>query len=80
MIETADKTHLVLVSYLVPVEGTLVIPGKDEDDVRTKALELFQNRINVNIVLVKCIDEVDQTSEQDNTNVIIFDPTNKKKT
>lgn len=80
MIETADKTYIVLVSYLVPVEGTLVIPGKDEDDVRTKTLELFQNRINVNIVSINCVDEADQASDDDNTNVIVFDPTNKKKT
>lgn len=76
-----DQTYLVLVSYLVPVEGTLVVPGTSEDDVRTKATELFQNRINLNIVSVMCLGDSDQqeTPQDDTTNVIIFDPNKKKK-
>lgn len=79
MLEEKDKTYLILVSYLVPVEGTLVVPGKSEEEVTAKALELFQNRINTNIVLVKCLDETTEEPPQDDTtNVIIFDPTKKK--
>lgn len=81
MIENPNKTFLVLVSYLAPVEGTLVIPCKDEDEARAKTLELFQNRINVNIVMVSCLDETptEEPQPQDEpTNIIIFDPEARK--
>lgn len=79
MLEEKDKTYLILVSYLVPVEGTLVVPGKSEEEVTAKALELFQNRINTNIVLVKCLDDSEEEpTQEDLTNVVFLDPTKKK--
>ena len=78
MIENKDKTYLILVSYLVPVEGTLVVPGKSEEEVTAKAVELFQNRINVNIVMVRCLEDQEEP-EVDLTNVIEIDFKNKQK-
>lgn len=51
------KPHLILVSFYDPVEGSLIIPAKDKEDARAKALELYSKRKDVVIVDIISIEE-----------------------
>lgn len=51
------KNYAVTLSFMEPVEGVAYVSGKDPEEARAKAMELFQNRQNVNIVDVVETDE-----------------------
>lgn len=74
------NTYLLLVSYLMPVEGTIVVAALTKEEASNKVLELFKNRTNVEIADVVDLGapEVVPTEEPEATNVILFDPNARK--
>lgn len=72
------NTYLLLVSYLMPVEGTIVVAALTKEEASNKVLELFKNRTNVEIADVVDLGESPKEEEPEATNVILFDPNARK--
>jgi hypothetical protein len=47
------KTYKILLTFLEPVEGVTFITANSEEEARTRAEQLFQNRQNLNIAVVE---------------------------
>lgn len=68
---------MLLVSYHLPVEGTIVVAAPTAESAKTKVLELFKNRTNVEIADIVDLEDPPTINEEPSaTNVIPF---NKKK-